>query len=217
MDRQGRLIVFEGIDGTGKSTHIAHLAEWVAQFVPVVTTREPAGTDLGLAIKPILDAGGLPPLVDFFFQEALRADHIHRVVKPALSEGKTVLCDRFEESTNAYQRYAKKVPGDLVDIANIHSSGGLKADLTIILLLPVEEALKRICSRGQITSYETLGMLEKAAQYYEGLSALKRPDMVSLDARLSEETLRDRIREAVAERFGIPLSPPPTLRSYCGR
>ena len=217
MDRKGRLIVFEGIDGTGKSTHIRHLAEWMSQFGPIVVTREPAGTELGRAVKPVLDAGGFPPLVDFFFQEALRADHVHRVLKPSLLEGKTVLCDRFEESTNAYQRHAKNVPGDLVEIANLYGSGGVKADLTILLLLPAEEALERIRSRGRPTSYETRETLERVAQYYGGLSALKRPDVVSFDARLPEETLRDKIREAVAERFKIPLSSHPALRGHRGR
>src|SRR5580704_11025155 len=108
--KKGIFISFEGPEGSGKSTHIARLADTLrAAGVPVKLTREPGGSPLGVAFRRILleQGDGLTPLSELFLYEADRAQHVQDVIKPALAAGNIVLCDRFTDSTLAYQGWGR--------------------------------------------------------------------------------------------------------------
>jgi len=146
-------VTFEGIEGSGKSTHVRLLAEHLrAAGHPVVETREPGGTPAGAAIRRLLlgaDAPPLAPLTELFLYCADRTQHVTEVIRPALAAGRVVLSDRFSESTSAYQGYGRGLDLAVVRALDAHARGGLVPDLTILLDCPVAEGLHRIAGRRQ--------------------------------------------------------------------
>jgi dTMP kinase len=149
----GRFIVFEGIDGSGKTTQLQRLAEWLPDsgLMPsgaqLIVTREPGGTALGRSLRQLLlhpPAGTAPcPTAELLLYAADRAQHIETVIRPALEAGDWVLCDRFTGSTAAYQGYGRGLsPGVIAELERI-ATGGLRPDLTLWLALPVTESLRR--------------------------------------------------------------------------
>jgi dTMP kinase len=151
----GKLITFEGIDGCGKSTQMRLLEQYLTERgVPVVSTREPGGTELGRKVRSaLLDGakGSVEPLAELLLYAADRAQHVRRVIMPALAEGKVVLCDRFYDATTVYQGYARGFDLKLVNQLNELATGGLKPDLTLLFDLDVETGLKRTRKRGDKT------------------------------------------------------------------
>jgi len=148
----GKLITFEGIDGCGKSTQMRLLEQYLTeQGVAVVSTREPGGTELGRKVRSALldgGAGSVEPLAELLLYAADRAQHVRRVVLPALAEGKVVLSDRFYDATTVYQGYARGFDLTLVNQLNELATGGLKPDLTLLFDLDAETGLKRTMRRG---------------------------------------------------------------------
>ncbi len=163
---QGRFITFEGPEGAGKSTQLGLLGEWMKRGgLPVRTTREPGGTALGAGIREILLApqgGEVSPLAELFLYEADRAQHIQEVIRPALAAGEHVLCDRFFDSTTAYQAYGRGLPAELVEELNARATGGLVPDLTILLDISPSEGLRR--ARGGVSGDRLEGEGEVAAE-----------------------------------------------------
>ncbi|VAX20129.1 Thymidylate kinase [hydrothermal vent metagenome] len=144
----GRLfITFEGIEGAGKSTQIALLKDRLeAGGHEVVVTREPGGTWVGAQIRKIaLDSstGELNPVTELFLFSAARSELVSTVIKPALTGGKIVLCDRFTDSSLAYQGYGRRVEKKIIENVITLACGGVFPGLTILLDLPVEKGLKR--------------------------------------------------------------------------
>src|SRR5436309_6613452 len=137
MPRRGKFITFEGLDGTGKSTQLRKLATTLrAAGHKVVETREPGGTATGERIrKVLLDSGtaGLSPLAEMALMFASRAQHIAEVIEPALEHGSIVLCDRFTDSTEAYQGGGRKLGSESVLDLHRVLCGNLQPDLTILL------------------------------------------------------------------------------------
>jgi dTMP kinase len=153
--RRGKLITFEGIDGCGKSTQMRLLGQYLTERgVGVVSTREPGGTELGRKVRSALldgGAGSVEPLAELLLYAADRAQHVRRVILPALSLGKVVLSDRFYDATTVYQGYARGFDLELVNQLNELATGGLKPDLTLLFDLDVETGLKRTMRRGDGT------------------------------------------------------------------
>ena len=147
----GDFITFEGIEGSGKSTQIRLLFEFLkGRGVDVKMTREPGGTVIGEKIRGILldpTTKGLIPRAELFLYAAARLQHIEEVIQPALDEGKVVLCDRFMDATVAYQGYGREVPLNEVKVVNSLVTVDLRTDLTILLDLPVEVGLGRARER----------------------------------------------------------------------
>lgn len=151
MAARGKLITFEGLDGSGKSTQIEKLARALrAHGVAVAVTREPGGTATGERIREVLlhsTTSGLSPLAEMALMFASRAQHIHEVILPALAEGRVVLCDRFTDSTEAYQGAGRKLGTKPVLALHEILCGGLQPDLTIVLdnevAFSVERARRR--------------------------------------------------------------------------
>jgi len=147
----GKLIVFEGAEGAGKTTQIKRLAERLGKTgVPCVTVREPGGTPVGDAIREILldREWNITPAGEALLFMASRSELIARVVGPALAEGKVILFDRFFLSTYAYQIAGRGLPETEVRAANRLATGGLVPDLTLLLDVPATAGLARADARG---------------------------------------------------------------------
>ncbi|MEM7651378.1 MAG: dTMP kinase [Pseudomonadota bacterium] len=147
MSENGLFITFEGGEGSGKTTQINRLAQTLSQLGhKVITTREPGGTPEAEKVRELLvqrDGGEWTPMSEILLLFAARIQHVHHIIKPALEEGKIVICDRFTDSTMAYQGYGHEM--DLEQIKSIDelTLGGFKPDLTLILDIDPEEGLKR--------------------------------------------------------------------------
>ncbi len=152
MGAKGLFITFEGGEGTGKSTQVAILAEYLRQQGhAVLSTREPGGTKSAEAIRKLLvtgETGSLSSTAEALLNYAARDDHLRRVIRPALARGEIVLCDRFMDSTRAYQAYAGDCPAALVDALEREVVDGTRPDLTLVFDLPVETGLSRAAVRG---------------------------------------------------------------------
>jgi dTMP kinase len=145
-------IVFEGIEGSGKSTQARMLAEWLdARGRGVVLTREPGGTRVGEEIRQALLHGGdeLPARTELLLMLAARSAFVEGVVRPALERGQVVVADRYELSTFAYQGYGRGLPLDEVRRANTLATGGLIPDLTILLDVDLAEGELRRTAAGR--------------------------------------------------------------------
>jgi len=148
---QGRFITFEGGEGAGKSTQIARAADWLrARGVEVVLTREPGGTPRAERLRTILlerDAEPMPQSCELLLMFAARATHLDNLVRPAVTRGAWVLCDRFTDATYAYQGGGRGLPKAQIDalVAVVHAD--LWPDLTVLLDLPVATGLARASSR----------------------------------------------------------------------
>ena len=140
-------MTFEGLDGSGKSTHLARAAAWLESLgVPATITREPGGTAIGTAIRQVfLDRahGAMDPTVELLLVFAARRQHLVEVIEPALAAGRHVLCDRFTDSTVAYQGHGRGLPLELVRDAERLATGGRRPDLTLLFDLPATLARKR--------------------------------------------------------------------------
>jgi dTMP kinase len=149
----GLFVVLEGIDGCGKTTQLERLREWLptSGLMPpgarLLTSREPGGTPLGQALRELLlhPPAGAAPCSDaeLLLYAADRAQHVARVIRPALEAGDWVLCDRFTGSTAAYQGYGRGLPLERIAALEGFATGGLEPDLTLWLDLPLEESLRR--------------------------------------------------------------------------
>ncbi len=131
-------VVFEGGDGAGKSTQARALSRRLRQGShPAILTREPGGTPLGESLRRLLKTRrGITPKSELFLFAAARSQLVREVIRPALQNGTTVICDRFSASTLAYQGYGRGLDLNLIERTNLSATGGLTPDLTILLDLP---------------------------------------------------------------------------------
>jgi dTMP kinase len=156
MSRRGKFITFEGLDGTGKSTHVRKLAAVLREAGhTVIETREPGGTMTGEKIRKVLldsATAGLSPMAEMALMFASRAQHIAEVIEPALALGSIVLCDRFTDSTEAYQGYGRKLGSR--DVLELHRvlCGNLQPDLTILLDSDAHASVSRARRRNKRVS-----------------------------------------------------------------
>jgi dTMP kinase len=146
-----RFVTFEGGDGTGKTTQIHALESYlIARGQPCLMTREPGGTSLGSMIRRVLlEVGDQPiaPSTELFLYLADRAQHVFEIIRPAIEAGKVVLCDRFTDSTLAYQGYGRGLDLQLLRQFNGVANSGVCPDLTFLLDCPVQVGLARTANR----------------------------------------------------------------------
>ncbi len=207
---RGHFISFEGGEGAGKSTQIARLAEWLSgRSIDAVKTREPGGSPGGEVIRKLLvegDADRWDGKTEALLHFAARADHLARTIRPALKEGRWVLCDRFADSSMAYQGYGHGLGPAFIQTLYDLVVGDEGPELTLIFDLPVEEGLKRAASRaGGEDRYE--GM-DKA--FHERLRAAfldiakKAPERcVVIDAGQDMDAVTAAMIAAVTRHFGL--------------
>jgi len=140
-------VTFEGIDGSGKSTQIRLLEQYLtSSHIEYISVREPGGTEFSELIRSILldSTHSINPISELMLFEAARADLVEKVIKPALEKGKIVITDRFYDSTTAYQGYGRQLKIDYVNICNELAIGKCKPDITFLLNLPLDIAKERI-------------------------------------------------------------------------
>ena len=152
-DMKGLFITFEGIDGCGKSTQTALCREWLEGMGrEVLMVREPGGTKIGEKIRELLldkKNSSMAPMTELFLFEAARAQIVEETIKPAIASGKVVICDRFFDSSFAYQGCARGLGPERVTRLNMDATGGLAPDITFFLDISVADAIKRRNSRGE--------------------------------------------------------------------
>jgi dTMP kinase len=147
---RGRFLTVEGVDGAGKSTHLQFIADFVAaRGRHAIVTREPGGTDLAEQLREAILTQAMAPEVETLLIYAGRADHVARVIRPALEAGSWVICDRFSDATAAYQVAGKGVPAQLVDSLAAIAHPGLVPDRTLVFDCPYETAAKRLTASGK--------------------------------------------------------------------
>ena len=147
---RGRFITLEGVDGAGKSSHVQFVADFVAQKAPhVIVTREPGGTDLAERLRKAILEEPMAPAIETLLLLAARADHVQRVIAPALEAGTWVVCDRFHDATAAYQGAGKGVSADLIDRLGGAAHPGLLPDRTLLFDCGYEVARRRLESSGK--------------------------------------------------------------------
>jgi dTMP kinase len=159
VPHRGKFITIEGLDGCGKSTQLEKLAAVLrADGLPVVVTREPGGTAMGEKVRHVLlDTGtsNLSPLAELALMFASRAQHIKEIIQPALMEGKVVLCDRFTDSSEAYQGGGRKLGSDPVRALHRILCGNLQPDLTILMNSDVAASVERARRRNRARTVES--------------------------------------------------------------
>jgi dTMP kinase len=149
--RRGLFITLEGVDGAGKSTHMQFIADAVAATSGrhVITTREPGGTDLAERLRDAILTEPMDPLAETLLIAAARADHVAKVVRPALESGTSVVCDRFYDATVAYQGAGKGVPLEFIERLGAAAHPGLQPDRTLVFDCSYEVARQRLGASGK--------------------------------------------------------------------
>lgn len=221
MSRRGKFITFEGLDGTGKSTQLRKLAAAVrAAGYKVVETREPGGTATGEKIrKVLLDSGtaGLSPLAEMALMFASRAQHIAEVIEPALAVGTIVLCDRFTDSTEAYQGSGRRLGSEAVRELHRVLCGNLQPDLTILLdsnaALSVSRARRRNQRSAKTAKHghgdenrfeqETRAFFTRVRDGFAAIARREPGRVVTVDARGTPGQTHRRILEVVQRKIKL--------------
>jgi dTMP kinase len=207
---QGIFITFEGGEGAGKSTQIKRLAERLrATRVEVVLTREPGGSPGAESIRNLLlngEADRWSPMTETLLMNAARRDHIERVIAPALARGAVVLCDRFADSTRAYQGAGGSVDALLISTLELAVVGDNRPDLTLIFDLPVEEGLRRALARaGGEDRFESKGAAfhERLRAAYLDIARSEAERCAIIDACGTLDEVEAQVWAAVAPRLGL--------------
>ena len=195
------LITFEGVEGAGKTTLAQHLADWLrAQGVSVRLTREPGGSPLGKHLRPLLLHEPLDAWAELFLFLADRRQHTLQVILPALEQGAWVLCDRYADSTLVYQGYGRGLDTALIRRLNALATGDLTPDLTVLIDLPVEDALARANAPNRFEA-ETLAFHTRIREGYLQLARAEPRRFLVLDGLQPLEALQASLKQAVRERF----------------
>ncbi|MBH8554765.1 dTMP kinase [Nostocaceae cyanobacterium CENA357] len=199
----GKLIVFEGVEGCGKTSQMQFCGQWLESLgISVIATREPGGTELGLHLRRLLlekaDNQPIAEVTELLLYAADRSQHIEQELKPNLAAGKYILCDRYTDSTIAYQGYGRGLDMNLINQLNLIATGGLTSDLTIWLDVDVEVGLAR--KKGGEASLdrieqETIAFHRRVQQGYGELAASYPSRIVRVDGNLSQETVQKMIQE----------------------
>ena len=203
---RGRFITFEGVEGCGKSTQMSLLRAWMEEAgLPVLATREPGGTEVGEGIRELLLAPrdeGLDAGAELLLYEADRAQHVSEVIRPALEAGAHVLCDRFFDSTTAYQAFGRGLDEEMVLELNRMASGGLVPDLTLLFSVPLEEGLSRARgeSAGDRLEGESLAFHRRVQAGFEAL-AEREPGRFRALGEGAIEQVHEEVVAIVKERF----------------
>jgi dTMP kinase len=202
-------ITFEGIEGSGKSTHARLLVEHLRSLGwDPLATREPGGTPLGEPIRRLLlDVASAPiaPVAELLLYCADRAQHVAHVIAPALAAGRPVVCDRFSDSTIAYQGYGRGLDLALVEAIERHARGDLTPALTFVFDCPASEGLARVRQRSAQTDRmegAPLAFHERVRQGFLALAAATPERYCVLDSTATVDETQQRVRSRTLERLG---------------
>ncbi len=206
-----RFVTFEGIEGSGKTTQIQLLSTHLEERgVDHVLTREPGGTTIGDHVRRLVLDPAVPmtPACELLLYAAARAQHLEQVIRPALADGRVVLCDRFTDATLAYQGYGRGLPIDLIGKLHALEALALRPDLTLLFDLEPAAALERARRRDisktvDESRFEALGLEfhERVRAGYLELARRHPERIVLIDARGAAAEVQARVRAAVARVF----------------
>lgn len=212
--KHGRFITFEGLDGCGKSTHLERLAVFLRdQGLEVLTTREPGGTEIGERVRAILldsRTQGLAPLAELALMFASRAQQISEVILPAMNRGAWVLCDRYTDSSEAYQGAGRLLGVDAVLTLHRVICLGLQPDLTLLLDNDVAASLARARRRNLAAGgdgdenrfeQENRAFYERVHQQFLAIARRESERVVMIDARHPLEAVHEEVVATVRERL----------------
>lgn len=202
----GIFITLEGGEGAGKTTHMATVARWFAtRAYEVVTTREPGGTPLGERVRALLLDSALDMAADseLLLMFAARAEHIARVVRPALAAGKAVVCDRFIDASYAYQGEGRGIAHARIQALEQWTLAGLTPTLTLLFDVPVAEGMRRASARGAPDRFERErdDFQERVRAGYRARAAAEPARIVTLDASQPVAAVAQQIEAALARRW----------------
>lgn len=213
---EGQLIVFEGIEGGGKSSQIETTQQWLLEgglgtSVEVITTREPGGTELGKSLRSLLLSNqnfALDYTSELLLYAADRAQHVNQFLKPQLEQGKIILCDRFIDSTTAYQGYGRGLDLNLIHQLNEIATCGLESNLTLWLDVTVETGLERVKKRGKRDRVEQadIAFHQRVRQGYTHLKQEFPQRIFRIDANPTAEQVQQQIQTVLLAHLK-PFSP----------
>ena len=212
----GKFIVFEGVEGSGKTTQLQRSRQWLLKsgWLPklqskqllkqLIVTREPGGTDLGIGVRQLLLNSAKELIHDraeLLLYAADRAQHVESFLRPHLAEGAMILCDRYTDSTIAYQGYGRGLDFALIDQINQVATNGLESDLTLWLDLEVEQGLARTQKRGATDRIEqaNLEFHQRVQQGFADLAAKNSNRIVRIAADRSELEVAEQIEATLSQ------------------
>ena|SRR5688500_1621130 len=201
MSERGKLVTLEGVDGAGKSTHMEFIADALRAGAGtagrhVIVTREPGGTDLAERVRVTILEQAMAPGMETLLLFAARADHVARVIEPALAAGTWVVCDRFSDATAAYQGGGKGVPLELIERLQELAHPGLSPARTLVFDCPYEVARERLAaSRKSLDRFERedRGFFERVRGAYLARARAEPGRMRVIDARADLAAIREAI------------------------
>ncbi len=206
----GKLIVFEGVEGCGKTTQMHLCSQWLKSLgIPVVLTREPGGTELGKNLRELLLSKPVDKpineVTELLLYAADRAQHIEEELKPNLAMGKYILCDRYTDSTIAYQGYGRGLDMNLINNLNQIATGGLLSDVTIWLDVDVGVGLLR--KRGQAKldriEQETIAFHRRVQAGYADLYLSHPSSIIRVDGSGSQEVVQEVVQEILRKHLSL--------------
>lgn len=205
--QKGYFISLEGGEGAGKSTQNRHIVTWLEEHgLTVIETREPGGTVISEQIrKVLLDTrnAGLNPISELLLMFAARSQLVEEVIRPALAEGKVVVCDRFTDASYAYQGGGRQLGADTVAQVEKLVLGDLRPDLTLLFDIPVEAGMQRVAGRGAVDRFEaeSLRFFERVRNVYLARADADPCRFQVIDASVSENQVWEQVRRILQARL----------------
>lgn len=199
---RGAFVTFEGIEGAGKSTQIGLLCDFLRlSSIEHVRTAEPGGTAIGEEVRKILlsvEHAGMTPVAELLLYAAARAQHVGEVIAPALNRGLVVVCDRFSDSTMAYQGFGRELNRALIEEIDRISTGGLTPDLTILLDVGVESGLarNRAANKRDRLELEAVVFHERVRDGYHRIMREQPGRVKMVDGAMSIEGVSEEVKKA---------------------
>lgn len=205
----GKLIIFEGVEGCGKTTQMQLCCEWLQSLsISVVTTREPGGTQLGLHLRSLLlensKGKAITATTELLLYAADRSQHVEQELLPNLKAGKIILCDRYIDSTIAYQGYGRSLDMNLIHQLNSIATSGLKSDLTLWLDLDVEQGIARKRKSGEKVDrieQEKIDFHRRVQKGYKELAASSPERNFKIEAGLNKEDVQKQIQQILTSKL----------------
>lgn len=199
----GKFITLEGSEGAGKSTALAAIQDWAESTnIEFIITREPGGTPMAEKIRELLldkNNNSMSDNAELLLMFAARAQHLDELIKPGLTQGKWIICDRFTDATYAYQGGGRGITQERIAQLEIWVQGDLKPDLTLLLDLPVEQGLARAGQRGELDRFEQeqANFFERVRQVYLQRAEQFPQQFRIIDASRTIDEVRDQIHRVL--------------------
>ncbi|HZS66104.1 MAG TPA: dTMP kinase [Burkholderiales bacterium] len=196
-----KFLTLEGVDGAGKSSHIEFIADAIrSKGAHVIVTREPGGTDFAERLRQTILSHEMSPILETLLVFAARADHVERVIKPALASGQWVICDRFTDATAAYQGAGKGVNAELIARIADAAHPGVRPTRTLVFDCPYEVAAARLAKAGRTLDRferEDRAFFERVRSAYLAIAKAEPERVVVIDASRDAHAVREQIKSAL--------------------